>query len=120
MQSDLQLLKTLQPHSKLRDEVIKAIEIWLPWQREWLHTEISNVAFLHDPLTVLAVLPHSFLSWKQLHLEYVIQDSKTFRVLCNEEDVSLNGGAKWVVNVAVDVDREKFRSVVMQHLTSLG
>jgi len=49
------------------------IRIWTPWQRR-IFTEIGgtlspdNVAFLHDPLTILSLVDETALGFERLHI----------------------------------------------------
>jgi purine nucleosidase len=68
--------------------LVPLIRIWTPWQRKLFVEELGgtlaadNVAFLHDPLTVLALVDESALRFESLRIVPCIADGvfRTFEV----------------------------------------
>jgi inosine-uridine nucleoside N-ribohydrolase len=85
--------------------LVPLVRIWTPWQRrifvEQLGGTLSpdNVAFLHDPLTVLSLVDESALRFETLRIVPTIAGG-VFRTL--EVGPALGLGAEMEVATAVD------------------
>lgn len=95
------------------------VRIWEPRQRK-IFTGLGgtlaedNVAFLHDPLTVWALVDDSALAWEMLHVMPTIERG-TFRTL--EVDPSLGMGA--AMRVATEVDAHAAEAAIVDRLLRL-
>jgi len=95
------------------------IRIWTPWQRK-IFTGLGgtlasdNVAFLHDPLTLLALVEPSSLGFERLRIVPTIQ-AGVFRTL--EVDARLGAGAE--MEVATSVDAQAARGAILQRLLTV-
>jgi len=92
------------------------IRIWTPWQRK-IFTGLGgtlapdNVAFLHDPLTILALLDPAPLGFERLHIVPTIERG-VLRTL--EVDPGQGLGAE--MQVATSVDAEAARAAILERL----
>ena len=92
----------------------RAIEIWNPLQRAFWSTlpgfHPENVAFLHDPLTAAVLLDPTLVRIEAMHLRPVIRDGLLAFV---------SDPAAAALDVAVDVDAERFVAGLMRQLVAL-
>jgi purine nucleosidase len=100
----------------LARELARQVELWEPVQRT-LFTSIGgdvaddNVAFLHDPLTVLALVDESALEFESLSILPTIEGG-VLRTI--EADPSWGVGAQ--MRVATRVDPDTARNAILQRL----
>lgn len=115
-ESDLARLDAGGPVAR---SIADQIRIWVPRQRQ-IFTGLGgtladdNVAFLHDPLTVWALVDDSALVWETLHVMPTIERG-TFRTL--EMDPSLGMGA--AMRVATEVDAQRAEAAIVDRLLRL-
>jgi purine nucleosidase len=114
---DLEKLSAAGPVARaLADEV----RLWTPVQHR-IFTAMGgtlaedNVAFLHDPLTVLALVDPAPLGFEELRVVPTIE-SGVFRTL--EVEPGLGFGA--AMRVATSVDAEAARNAIMERLLRAG
>jgi len=99
--------------------LVPLIRIWTPWQRKIFVDQLGgtlapdNVAFLHDPLTVLSLVDERALRFESLRIVPTIQDG-VFRTL--EAPPSAGLGAR--MEVATGVDAAGAREAMMERLLS--
>jgi len=111
--SNLEALRRAGPVAR---ELARQVDIWEPIQRK-LFTELGgqvdpdNVAYLHDPLTVLALFDDSTLRFEALQIVTTVEDG-VLRTL--EVDPSLSIGAS--MRVATAVDAAKASAQMAAHL----
>ena len=95
------------------------VSVWTPWQRK-IFTGMGgtlaedNAAFLHDPLTVYALIDPSPLRFEDLHIVPTIQDG-VFRTL----EVSAAARIGMPMRVATEVDAEAARRRIVERLCRL-
>ncbi len=100
----------------LAREMARQVELWAPVQRR-LFTSIGgevaddNVAFLHDPLTVLALVDESALEFEPLTILPTIEGG-VLRTI--EAEPSWEVGAE--MRVATQVDADAARDAILQRL----
>jgi purine nucleosidase len=96
--------------------LVPLIRLWTPWQRKIFVDDLGgtlapdNVAFLHDPLTVLSLVDERALRFERLRIVPTIQDG-VFRTL---ESPAL--GAP--MDVATGVDAAAAREAMLERLLS--
>jgi purine nucleosidase len=96
--------------------LVPLIRLWTPWQHEIFVEQLGgtlapdNVAFLHDPLTVLSLVDESALRFESLRIVTTIQDG-VFRTLEAP-------GIGAPMEVATGVDAAAAREAMMQRLLS--
>jgi len=99
--------------------LVPLIRLWTPWQRkifvEGLGGTLApdNVAFLHDPLTVLSLVDESALRFEALRIVPTIQDG-VFRTL----EVTSPPGLGIPMQVATAVDAGAAREAMLTRLLS--
>lgn len=115
--SDLERLAAAGPLARaLADQV----RLWTPVQRMIFVDRLGgtladdNVAFLHDPLTVLALFDESSLGFEDLCILPTIERG-VLRTL--ELDPGLGVGAR--MRTATDVDAERARALIVERLLRL-
>lgn len=96
--------------------LVPLIDLWTPWQRRIFRERggtlaDDNVAFLHDPLTVLACIDPAPLRFEELRILPTIADG-VLRTL--EVDAALALGAP--MRVATDVDVDAAREAIVGRL----
>ena len=97
--------------------LVPLIRIWTPWQRKIFVDQLGgtlapdNVAFLHDPLTVLSLVDERALYFESLRIVPTIQDG-VFRTL--EAPPSAGLGAS--MEVATRVDAAAAREAMLARL----
>jgi purine nucleosidase len=102
--------------SPLARALVALIRLWTPWQRKIFVDQLGgtlapdNVAFLHDPLTVLSLVDERALRFESLRIVPTIQDG-VFRTL---EAVAI--GAP--MEVATAVDAAAAREAIVTRLIS--
>jgi len=112
-------LERLESRGPLARSLAEQVRIWEPVQRE-LFTGMggtvaeTNVAYLHDPLTVQALLDPGCLCFETLRILPTIADG-VFRTL--EVDSAPGIGAE--MQVATEVDSEAARDAIVQPLLGL-
>jgi len=100
--------------------LVPLVRIWTPWQRKIFVDQLGgtlapdNVAFLHDPLTVLSLVDESALRFERLRIVPTIADG-VFRTL--EGSDALGIGAP--MDVATGVDAVAARDAMMTRLLSV-
>jgi len=116
-ESDLTRLATAP--SAVARALVPLIRLWTPWQRKIFVEQLGgtlapdNVAFLHDPLTVLSLVDESALRFESLRIVPTIEGG-VFRTL--EVTPALGLGAE--MEVATAVDAAAAREAMMQRLLS--
>lgn len=112
-------LERLESRGPLARSLAAQVRIWEPVQRE-LFTGLggtvaeTNVAYLHDPLTVQALLDPACLRFETLRILPTIADG-VLRTL--EVDPALGIGAE--MRVATEVDSEAARDAIVEPLLGL-
>ncbi len=112
-------LERLESRGPLARSLAAQVRIWEPVQRE-LFTGLggtvaeTNVAYLHDPLTVQALLDPACLRFETLRILPTIADG-VLRTL--ELDPALGIGAE--MRVATEVDSEAARDAIVEPLLGL-
>lgn len=96
--------------------LVPLIRLWTPWQRQIFVDQLGgtlapdNVAFLHDPLTVLSLVDASALRFERLRIVPAIQDG-VFRTF---ESAELGAA----MDVATSVDAGAARDAMLARLLS--
>jgi purine nucleosidase len=99
--------------------LVPLIRLWTPWQRDIFERQLGgtlapdNVAFLHDPLTVLSLVDESALRFEALRIVPTIE-AGVFRTLEAPPDAGL--GAE--MEVATAVDGAAAREAMVERLLS--
>jgi purine nucleosidase len=112
--SDLAKLDSAGPVARA---IASQVRLWTPVQRDIFEKRLGgnlapdNVAFLHDPLTVLALVDASPLSFEDLHIVSTLERGvlRTFEVAA---DVGLGAS----MQVATDVDPDLARDLIVDRL----
>jgi len=113
---DSDLARLAAARSPVARALVPLIRLWTPWQLEIFVEQLGgtlapdNVAFLHDPLTVLALVDESALRFESLRIVPTIQDG-VFRTL----EVAGIGAP---MEVATAVDAASAREAMMSRLLS--
>ncbi len=112
-------LERLDDGGPVARSIADQVRIWEPRQRQiftGLGGEVAedNVAYLHDPLTLWALVDDSALTWEALHVLPTIQKG-TFRTL--EVDAALGIGA--AMQVATEVDAHAAEAAIVDRLLRL-
>jgi purine nucleosidase len=99
--------------------LVPLIRLWTPWQRKIFVEQLGgtlapdNVAFLHDPLTVLSLVDASALRFETLRIVPAIQDG-VFRTF----ELPSSAGIGAEMEVATGVDATAAREAMMARLRS--
>jgi purine nucleosidase len=116
-ESDLPRLAAAR--SAVARALVPLIRIWTPWQRDIFVGQLGgtlapdNVAFLHDPLTVLSLVDESALRFERLCIIPTIQDG-VFRTL----EAPPAAGLGLPMEVATGVDAGAAREAMLRRLLS--
>ena len=116
-ESDLARLATAK--GAVARALVPLIRLWTPWQHEIFVAQLGgtlapdNVAFLHDPLTVLSLVDESALGFERLRIVPSIE-AGVFRTL--EVSEALGIGAP--MDVATAVEAAAARAAIMARLLS--
>jgi purine nucleosidase len=116
-ESDLARLAAAR--SPLVRALVPLVRLWTPWQRRIFVEQLGgtlapdNVAFLHDPLTVLSLVDESALRFESLRIVPTIQDG-VFRTL----EVAPSAGLGVAMEVATAVDAPAAREALLGRLLS--
>ena len=110
---DLARLETAGP---LAREVARQVRIWEPLQRKIFSAmggrpEADNVSFLHDPLTVQALIDPAPLSFETLHIVPTIE-----RGILRTHEVEASAGLGSSMRVATGVDAALARDLITERL----
>jgi len=114
-ESDLARLATAK--GAVARALVPLIRLWTPWQHEIFVAQLGgtlapdNVAFLHDPLTVLSLVDESALGFERLRIVPSIE-AGVFRTL--EVSEALGIGAP--MDVATAVDAGAARAAMIERL----
>jgi purine nucleosidase len=114
---DLEELDSAGPVARA---IADQVRLWTPIQRTIFVDRLGgtladdNVAFLHDPLTVLALFDETSLTFEDLCILPTIE-RRVFRTL--EVNPSLGHGAR--MRTATDVDPDRARDRIVEHLLRL-
>lgn len=115
--ADLEKLAAAGPAARA---IAHQVRLWTPVQHTIFVERLGgtladdNVAFLHDPLTVLALFDESSLTFEELHIVPTIE-RRVFRT--REVDASLGLGLPMRAATAVDADRA--RDQIVERLLGL-
>jgi purine nucleosidase len=113
-------LEKLESGGRLARALAAQVRLWTPVQRDIFVARLGgtlapdNVAFLHDPLTVLALFDASALRFEDLHVLPTVADG-VLRTL--EVDGKLGLGVP--MRAATEVDAPRARDQVMERLLRL-
>ncbi len=116
-ESDLARLATAK--AAVARALVPLIRLWTPWQHEIFVAQLGgtlaqdNVAFLHDPLTVLSLVDESALGFERLRIVPSIE-AGVFRTL----EVSETLGIGAPMDVATTVDADAARDAIIERLLS--
>jgi purine nucleosidase len=113
-------LARLEAGGALARELARQVRLWTPLQRRIFTgmggtLAVDNVAFLHDPLTVLALFDASALRFEELRIVTTIE-SGVLRT--HEVDPVLGIGAR--MRVATGVDADRARDAIVGRLLAPG
>jgi len=112
--SDLTKLDSAGPVARA---IADQVRLWTPVQRDIFEKGLGgtlapdNVAFLHDPLTVLALVDASPLSFEDLHIVSTLE-----RGVLRTFEVDPKAGLGASMQVAMDVDPELARGLILERL----
>jgi purine nucleosidase len=99
--------------------LVPLIRLWTPWQQKIFVDQLGgtlapdNVAFLHDPLTVLSLVDESALRFERLHIVPTIANG-VFRTLEAPAGVGLGAA----MDAATAVDAAAARDAIVARLVS--
>jgi inosine-uridine nucleoside N-ribohydrolase len=99
--------------------LVPLIRLWTPWQRKIFEEQLGgtlapdNVAFLHDPLTVLSLVDESALRFEALRIVPTIE-AGVFRTF----EVAPNAGLGAAMEVATAVDAAGAREAMLERLSA--
>ena len=105
--------------SPMARALVPLIRLWTPWQQKIFVDQLGgtlaadNVAFLHDPLTVLSLVDESALRFESLHIVPTIVDG-VFRTL----EAPPTAGLGAPMEVATTVDAAAAREAILRRLLS--
>ena len=112
-------VKRLEGAGATAREIARQVRFWEPVQRRIFTgmggtLEADNVSFLHDPLTVQALIDDSSLQIEELHIVPTIREGV---LRTHEVDASAGLGAP--MRVATGVDAAKARDQILDRLLTL-
>ena len=114
---EIDLARLAEAKGPVARALVPLIRIWTPWQRQIFVDQLGgtlaedNVAFLHDPLTVLSLVDASALRFERLRIVPTIE-AGVFRTL----EVGEATGIGAAMQVATAVDAAAAREQIVERL----